>query len=416
MCFVLKQESHSSTLTEHDRKLFDINDVVFLFLNRDARVEVARAVETFSIASEETGKLSGEYGPLDFSARNKGISHIVSRVPIGPIAMFSPFNFPLNLSAHKVAPAIAVGCPFILKPSERTPVTALMLGELLAQTSLPKESWSVLPCEPKVANLLVRDDRINCLSFTGSPKIGWMLKSQAGKKRVLLELGGMAPVLIDKDADVDYAVSRLVFGAFYYQGQSCISVQKVYVHESVYDTVRSKLAAAATALTQGDPALDSTFLGPMISHQEAERIDKWVQDAKKLGAKIVTGGVRKEAMLNATILEDMPNGSTLATNEVFGPVCYLQRFSDYKKAIAEMDATPFGLQAGVFTKDINKAFYAYKNLHFGGVVINDVPSIRTEAMPYGGVKESGAGREGVRYAMEDFTEMRVLLLKDIGQL
>eukprot|EP00696_Hemimastix_kukwesjijk_P014290 gnl/Hemi2/2825_TR1006_c0_g1_i1.p1 gnl/Hemi2/2825_TR1006_c0_g1~~gnl/Hemi2/2825_TR1006_c0_g1_i1.p1 ORF type:complete len:521 (-),score=161.57 gnl/Hemi2/2825_TR1006_c0_g1_i1:211-1773(-) len=383
----------------------------------DARVEVQRAATTFELAGEEAIRQTGEYAALDVSPRNKGYSGITRRFPIGPIAMISPFNFPLNLAAHKIAPAIAVGCPFVLKPSDRTPISSAVLGQILAkQTALPKGAFSILPCEIDVANMMTTDDRLKMLSFTGSPAVGWMLKARAAKKKVALELGGNAACVVDAGVDIEAAAARITFGAFYQSGQSCISVQRVFAHASVYDDLRSRLAKKAAALKIGDPLEDDTFIGPMISPEECLRVDTWVRDAVSKGGRVVEGSGADGPYFRPTILENVPANAILQTREVFGPVMYLEKFTDFKEAIARVNNSTFGLQAGVFTNDLNKAFYAFEHCEVGGVVINDVPSVRVDSQPYGGVKDSGVGREGMKYAMEDFTELRVMLMKDAGKL
>jgi acyl-CoA reductase-like NAD-dependent aldehyde dehydrogenase len=333
------------------------------------------------------------------------------RVPIGPCSFISPFNFPLNLAAHKIAPALAVGCPFVLKPASLTPVGALLIGEILAETALPKGAFSILPCRRDGADLFTVDDRLKLLSFTGSPEVGWDLKARAGKKKVILELGGNAAALVDEDADIDDAVARIVFGAFYQSGQSCIGVQRVLVHDRVYDALRDRLVQATRALAMGDPKDENTFIGPMISEAEAARLDGWIQSAVRSGARLLCGGGRRGPMLEATLLEDVPAGENVACKEAFGPVAVLSRFHDFDAALAAINDSVFGLQAGIFTRDLYKMQRAWDDLDVGGVLIGDVPSWRVDHMPYGGVKDSGLGREGVRFAMEDMTEIRLLAIR-----
>jgi len=333
------------------------------------------------------------------------------RVPIGPCSFISPFNFPLNLAAHKVAPAIAAGCPFVLKPASLTPVGALMIGEALAEADLPRGAFSILPARRDGADLFTTDERLKLLSFTGSPEVGWALKARAGKKKVILELGGNAAVVVDEDADLDDATARIVFGAFYQSGQSCIGVQRILVHEAVYARLREKLVAATRELRMGDPKDEQTFIGPVISEQEAVRLERWIDAAKRAGGKLLCGGTRKGAMLEATLLEDVPREQELVCKEAFGPVAVLSRFRDFDAALAEVNDTTFGLQAGVFTRDLYKAQRAWDTLEVGGVIIGDVPSWRVDHMPYGGVKDSGLGREGVRFAIEDMTEIRLLVVR-----
>jgi acyl-CoA reductase-like NAD-dependent aldehyde dehydrogenase len=336
---------------------------------------------------------------------------MTKRVPIGPCSFISPFNFPLNLAAHKIAPAIAAGCPFVLKPASRTPIGALLIGEILAETDLPPGAFSILPCHREGAELFTTDERLKLLSFTGSPSVGWDLKARAGKKKVTLELGGNAACIVDVDADVADAVSRLITGAFYQSGQSCISVQRILVHEQIYDELRDRLVAATKTLKMGDPKLEETFIGPMIAESEAKRLDEWIQAAMKAGAKLLCGGKREGAMLQATLLEDVPRDQPLCAKEAFGPVAMLDRFSDFDVALDEVNDSVFGLQAGIFTRDIYKIQRAWGRLEVGGVIIGDVPSWRVDNMPYGGVKDSGLGREGIRYAIEDMTEPRLLVIR-----
>ncbi|OPX56430.1 Acyl-CoA reductase [Oceanospirillum multiglobuliferum] len=379
---------------------------------KDARGEVTRLIDTFKIAAEEATRIYGEVIPMDISARANGYSGQWKRVPIGPCSFISPFNFPLNLAAHKVAPAIAAGCPFILKPASLTPIGALIIGEVLAETDLPKGAFSILPCHRDGADLFTTDDRLKLLSFTGSPEVGWNLKAKAGKKPVVLELGGNAACIVDEGTDLDDAVTRIVFGAYYQSGQSCISVQRIMVHESLYDEARARLTKAVNALVHGDPADENTFIGPMISEKEATRLHNWVNAAKEGGATVLAGGEREGAMLQATLLENVTTDMDVNCQEAFGPVAILSKFSDFDAALKEVNNSDFGLQAGIFTRDIYKAQKAWDELEVGGVVIGDVPSWRVDHMPYGGVKDSGIGREGVRYAIEDMTEIRLMVLRN----
>jgi len=378
---------------------------------KDARGEVSRLVDTFRIAAEEAVRIDGEIPNLEISARAKGYRGFVQRVPIGPCSFISPFNFPLNLAAHKVAPAIAAGCPFVLKPASRTPIGALVIGEVLAETDLPAGAFSILPCHRDGADLFTTDERLKLLSFTGSPSVGWDLKARAGKKPVILELGGNAACVVDADADLDDAVERLVVGAFYQSGQSCIGVQRILVHQSIYDQLKSKLVAATKKLIAGDPKRDDTFIGPMISEKEAGRLKAWIDAALDAGATLLCGGGRDGAMLDATLLENVPKGQDVCTEEAFGPVAVLSPFSDYGDALREVNNSKFGLQAGIFTRDWYKIQQAWDTLEVGGVVIGDVPSWRVDNMPYGGVKDSGLGREGIRYAINDMTEERLLVIR-----
>ena len=378
---------------------------------KDSRGEVSRLIDTFRIAAEESVRIGGEIMNLEISPRAKGYRGMWRRVPIGPCSFISPFNFPLNLAAHKIAPALAVGCPFVLKPASRTPLGALIIGEILAETDLPKGAFSILPCSRDGAELFTTDERLKLLSFTGSPAVGWALKAKAGKKKVVLELGGNAACVVDYDADLDDAVQRVVFGAFYQSGQSCIGVQRIIVHEDVYEDFRDRLVAATEKLVAGDPRNEETFIGPMISENEAERLHLWIDQAVESGGTLLCGGGRSGAMLDATLLDDVPEDQRVCTQEAFGPVAVLSRFRRFEDALATVNDSAFGLQAGIFTRDLYKAQLAWDTLDVGGVIIGDVPSWRVDNMPYGGVKDSGLGREGIRFAMEDMTEIRNLVIR-----
>ncbi len=377
----------------------------------DSRGEVSRLIDTFRIAAEESVRIGGEVMNLEIAPRARGYRGMFKRVPIGPCSFISPFNFPLNLAAHKVAPAIAVGCPFVLKPASRTPIGALIIGQVLAETNLPPGAFSILPCERHGADQFTTDDRLKLLSFTGSPSVGWDLKARAGKKKVVLELGGNAACVVDADADLNDATERLVFGAFYQSGQSCIGVQRIIIHEDNYDELRDRLVAATSKLVAGDPKNEATFIGPMISEKEATRLENWIHAAEKAGGRILCGGKRNGPMLEATLLENVPKDQPLCTEEAFGPVAVLSRFTHFQDAIDEVNDSVFGLQAGIFTRDLYKMQKAWDELEVGGVVIGDVPSWRVDNMPYGGVKDSGLGREGVRFAMEDMSEIRCLVIR-----
>ncbi len=378
---------------------------------KDAEGEVGRLIDTFRIAAEESVRMTGEVQPLDISPRAKGYQGIWKRVPIGPCSFISPFNFPLNLAAHKIAPAIAVGCPFVMKPASRTPLGAIIMGEVLAETNLPEGAFSILPAHRDGADLFTEDDRLKLLSFTGSPDVGWALKAKSGKKKVVLELGGNAAVIVDHDADLDDALDRIIFGAFSQSGQSCIGVQRIIIHESIYDRFRDMLVAKTATLIAGNPHDRDTFVGPMISEGEARRLDGWIQEAVEGGAKLLCGGKCEGAMLEATLLENVDHSSAAYREEAFGPLAMLSKFSDFDAALEEVNNSKFGLQAGIFTRDLFKMFDAWDRLEVGGVVINDVPSYRVDNMPYGGVKDSGLGREGIKFAMEDMTEIRNLVIR-----
>ena len=378
---------------------------------KDSRGEVTRLIETFKIAAEESVRLTGTYEPLDRSPRTRGYTSIWKRVPIGPCSFISPFNFPLNLAAHKVAPAIAVGCPFVLKPASLTPIGALIIGETLAETDLPAGAFSILPCHRDGARLFVEDERLKLLSFTGSPAVGWDLKAKAGKKRVVLELGGNAACIVDEDADIEDAVSRIIFGAFYQSGQSCIGVQRILIHQRIYDAFRDRLVRAARELRMGDPKDEDVFIGPLISEKEAVRLESWIESARRRGASVLCGGNRKGALLEATLLENVPPDEPICAEEAFGPVALLDVFESFDQALDMVNAGRFGLQTGIFTRDIHRIHDAWNTLEVGGVIVGDVPSWRADQMPYGGVKDSGMGREGLRFAMDDMTEIRLLVMR-----
>ena len=378
---------------------------------KDARGEVTRLIDTFEIAAEESVRIGGEVMNLEISPRAKGYRGMYQRVPVGVCSLITPFNFPLNLVAHKVAPAIATGCPFILKPASLTPIGSLLIGEILAETELPEGAFSILPASRNDAFALTTDERIKLLSFTGSQDVGWELKKKAGKKKVVLELGGNAACIIDQDTDLADATNRLIIGAFYQSGQSCIGVQRIIIHAEIYDELKQRLIEATRQLVIGDPKEESTFVGPMISETEAKRLERWIIEAELLGAKRLCGGHRNMSTLEPTLMENVPRSANLYAREAFGPVAILSRFEEFDDAIAEANDSAFGLQAGVFTRDLYKAQQAWDQLEVGGVVIGDVPSWRVDHMTYGGMKDSGQGREGIRFAIEDMTEIRNLIIR-----
>ena len=377
----------------------------------DAEGEVTRLIDTFRIAAEEATRNYGEVQPLDISERAKGYMGMWRRVPIGPCSFISPFNFPLNLAAHKIAPALAMGCPFVLKPASLTPLGAIIIGEILAETDLPEGAFSILPASRDGADLFTTDERLKLLSFTGSPEVGWALKARSGKKKVVLELGGNAGVVVDRDANLQDALERIVFGAFYQSGQSCIGVQRVIIHEEVYDEFRDMLVEKTKSLKMGDPKQRETFIGPMISEKEASRLKGWIDEAVEGGATLLCGGGCEGNMLEATLLENVHCDARALNDEAFGPLAILQKFSRFDEALTELNRSEFGLQAGIFTRDLFQMFDAWDRLDVGGIVINDVPSYRVDNMPYGGVKDSGLGREGIRFAMEDMSEIRNLIVR-----
>jgi acyl-CoA reductase-like NAD-dependent aldehyde dehydrogenase len=376
-----------------------------------ARGEVGRAVSTFRWAAEEARRFSGELQRLDTDAGGTGRLALVRRVPRGPVLGITPFNFPLNLVAHKVAPAIAVGAPIVLKPAPATPLTALLLGEILAATDLPAGSWSILPVDNETSSRLVEDPRLPVVSFTGSVPVGWAIRDRVPRKHVALELGGNGAVLVCPDwPDLDFAAQRIATFAMYQAGQSCISVQRVYAHSSVYDALAEKVVAHVRALRTGDPRADGVDVGPLINLDAATRVSSWISSAVSAGGRLLTGGSRSEATVEPTVLADVPEDASVMAEEVFGPVVSLNRVSSVDEGVARINASRFGLQAGVFTRDLPTAFEVSAALRVGGVIVGDVPSFRADQMPYGGVKDSGAGREGPAAAMADFTEERVTVL------
>ncbi|MFC4059275.1 aldehyde dehydrogenase family protein [Planomonospora corallina] len=375
-----------------------------------ARGEVGRAVSTFRFAAEEARRLGGEAMRLDTEPAAAGRLAYVSRVPRGPILAITPFNFPLNLVAHKVAPAIAVGAPVVVKPAPATPLSALLLGEILAETDLPEGMFSVLPVPNERAAALVEDPRLPVVSFTGSGPVGYSIMDSVPRKHVTLELGGNAAAVVLADADLDWAASRVALYSNYQAGQSCIAVQRVIVEESVREEFLTRLVPAVEALVTGDPADEKTQVGPLVSEAAAERVEQWIAEAVAGGARVLTGGTRDGATVAPTVLTDVPAGARVACEEVFGPVMTVQGVPDADAAFAAVNDSRYGLQAGVFTRSLDVAFRANRELEVGGVVIGDVPSYRADQMPYGGVKESGAGREGIRSAMADYTYEKVMVL------
>jgi glyceraldehyde-3-phosphate dehydrogenase (NADP+) len=377
---------------------------------REAEVEADRGVFTVETAAEEAKRIDGEVIPLDLLASSKGRFGVVRRFPIGPIAGISPFNFPLNLALHKVAPALASGNPIVLKPPSKDPLTMLLVAEILEAAGVPKGAVSVLPMDRAVGDAMVADDRFKLLSFTGSPDVGWDMKRRAGMKPVVLELGGNAGVIVDEDADLDFAVGRVKFGAFAYAGQVCISVQRVFVHERVYDRFRDQLVEQARALKMGDPLDPATELGPMIDDKAAGRSEQWVAQAAAEGARVLTGGKAEGRFFQPTVIENARPESFVCSREAFAPLVTLFPFSSFGEAVRRVNDSVYGLQAGVFTRHLERALVAFEEIEAGGVIVNDVPTYRIDHMPYGGVKASGLSREGVRYAIEDMTEPRLMVV------
>jgi acyl-CoA reductase-like NAD-dependent aldehyde dehydrogenase len=375
---------------------------------RTAHIEVDRAAFTFRVAAEESKRIGGEIVPLDWLPGFEGREAHVRRVPLGPVAGITPFNFPLNLVAHKVAPALAAGNPVIIRPATQTPLSALRLGQIAVDAGWPADGYSVVPSTTADAAPLVEDHRIRLLSFTGSPAVGWALKGRAGRKRVTLELGGNAPVIVHKDADLSYAAERIAWGAFSYAGQSCISAQRVYVHEDVYDVFSADLVAHAERLILGNPLNLETDLGPVIDEAAAERVEEWIDEARAAGAVVLTGGRRQGTLWPPTVLAGAPAEVRVNCQEVFAPVVTLQPYRDVAEAISAANESDYGLQAGVFTHDARVIAAATDGIEAGGVMVNDVSTFRVDHMPYGGVKLSGFGREGVRYAIEEMTELKLV--------
>jgi glyceraldehyde-3-phosphate dehydrogenase (NADP+) len=381
---------------------------------KTARAEVDRAIFTFKVAGEEARRLYGEIVPLDWQPGNDGRVAEISRVPLGVVTGITPFNFPLNLVAHKVAPALAAGDPILIRPASQTPVSALMLGELVLAAGWPEGGIGVLPSTTADAAPLVEDERIRALTFTGSPAVGWELKRRAGRKRTTLELGGNAGVIIHRDADIAYAAERVTWGGYSYAGQSCISVQRVFVHRDVYQEFLDALVPRVRALKVGDPLDEMTDVGPVINGSEAERVATWVDEARADGAEALVGGEHQGTLWEPTVLVGVQATMRVADREVFAPLISVTPYSDLHQAIAAVDRSDFGLQAGIFTRDLNAVREAFAEIEVGGLMVNDVSTYRIDHMPYGGVKHSGLGREGLRYAIEELTELKLLMINYRG--
>lgn len=371
--------------------------------------EADRAAFTFKVASEEALRIGGEIVPLDWLPGMDGSRVEIRSVPLGPVSAITPFNYPLNLVAHKLAPALAAGDPIALRPDARTPTAAVLLGRAILDAGWPADGLAVVPTEVEHAAPFVEDDRLKLFSFTGSPRVGWMLKNRAGRKRVTLELGGNAGTIVHADADVARAVERIVWGGFSYSGQSCISVQRVFVHDDVYDELATRLAEAADALVTGNPLDPATDVGPVINAASAERIASWLDEAKEAGATVLAGGTVDGTVVRPTVLSDVDESAKVVCEEIFGPVLSLLRYRDAEDALARLDDSDFGLQAGLFTRDYDLIERAFERVEVGGLVVGDVSTFRVDHQPYGGVKASGFGREGIRSAIEDMTERKVLL-------
>lgn len=381
---------------------------------RLARAEARRAILTFTDALEESKRIRGEWLPLDLDAASCGRFALVRRFPVGPVAAITPFNFPVNLVSHKLAPALACGAPVVLKPAPQAPLSALHLARIVHEAGATPGALSALLCPVEAAQAMVADDRLKVFSFTGSAAVGWALKQKAGKKRVLLELGGNAGVAVHSDADLDYAAERCVFGGFAYAGQICIAVQRIYVHRPVFDSFADKLLERVRKLRLGDPLEETTDVGPMISRAAAERAEGWVREAVRGGAQLLAGGGRDGAFLQPTVLTQTKPEMKVCCEEVFAPVVTLEPYDRLEEALAAINRSPYGLQAGLFTHDARAIFGAFETLEVGGIIVNDVPTYRADPMPYGGTKDSGLGREGVRFAIQELTEPRVLVINPIS--
>jgi acyl-CoA reductase-like NAD-dependent aldehyde dehydrogenase len=389
---------------------------------RTARIEVERAILTFKTAAEEAIRLGGESIPLDLTEGNEGRWGLVQRFPVGPVLAITPFNFPLMLVAHKLAPAIAAGCPVVLKPAPQTPFTALALGEVILKAGWPEEALAVLPLSNEdTAWLAEREDRLKMVSFTGSAAVGWGLKAKSGRKRVVLELGGNAAMILhsdwgtyaEREQTLDAIASRVAHGAFGYAGQSCISVQRVYVERPIFQTFLWKVVDRAGKMVMGNPLDEATEVGPVIRPSDADRIESWVKEAVKAGAKLVEGGERDEehrSLLQPTILSGSKPGMKVLDEEIFGPVCVIEPYDDFEDALAMVNHSRYGLQTGLYTRDAGRIMTAFRELEVGAVIVGDTPTWRLDPMPYGGVKDSGLGREGLRWAIEEMTEPRMLVM------
>lgn len=381
---------------------------------KDSGAEVDRGVFTLRVAAEEAQRIIGEQIPLDLMPSSQGRFGVTKRVPIGPIAGISPFNYPLNLALHKIAPAIASGNTIVLKPPTYDPLTMLAFAELLEEVDLPAGAVSILPMQREVGDLLVTDERFKLLSFTGSPHVGWDMKARAGKKKVVLELGGNAGVIVDKDTELDFAAQRIITGSFSYAGQVCISVQRAYIHRDIYEDFSARIAEAAKAVVYGDPLDPGTDMGPMIDDKAVERIHGWVSQAVDEGARVLAGGEPDGRFYKPTVIVDAHEQSAVCAREAFAPIVNLFPFDDWTEGLAKINDSIFGLQAGVFTDSMPRALEAWDTLDVGGVIVNDIPTYRIDHMPYGGVKDSGLSREGLRYSIEDMTETRLMVVNRLG--
>jgi acyl-CoA reductase-like NAD-dependent aldehyde dehydrogenase len=377
---------------------------------RDALVEVDRAVLTFRLGAEEAERIHGEVIPLDLMASSRGRIGVTRRFPLGPIAAISPFNFPLNLAAHKLAPALAAGNSIVLKPPSKDPLTMLTVAEIVEAAGVPEGAVSILPMTRELGDRMVADERFKLLTFTGSPAVGWRMKERAGKKKVVLELGGNAGVIVDETADLDWAVRRTLVGAYAYAGQVCISVQRIFVARSVYDEFLDRFVDGAKAVVMGDPLDPETQLGPMVEAAAAARTEEWVREAEQMGGRVLLGGRAEGSFFPPTVLVDTPAEAQVCSNEAFAPLVVIFPFDDFDAAIRGVNESFYGLQTGVFTNDLARSWRAFAELEVGGVIVNDIPTYRIDHMPYGGVKDSGLGREGLRWSIEDMTQLRLMVV------
>jgi glyceraldehyde-3-phosphate dehydrogenase (NADP+) len=371
--------------------------------------EINRAIQGFTIAAEESKRLPREYLSIDWTPKGEGKEALIKHFPVGLIAGISPFNFPMNLAVHKIAPAIAAGNPIILKPARTTPLSVLQLAEIIDQTDLPKGAFSVLPMNREAGNQLVTDERIKMLSFTGSPSVGWKMKQEAGKKKIALELGGNAGLIISKTAEIDKAVEKCLIGGFAYSGQVCIHTQRIYVHQDIFKEFSEKFTEKVKQLKAGDPLKESTDISVLIDQQDADRVEEWVKEAVEQGAKILAGGNKKDGFYEPTVLTNTKNEMKVCSLEIFGPVVTLEPFQNFQQAIDEVNNSDYGLQAGVFTNNLKEMNASFEQLEAGGVIVNDVPTFRVDQMPYGGVKNSGFGREGIKYSIQEMMEPKLLV-------
>ena len=375
-----------------------------------SRAEVERSVFTFQYAAEEAKRLEGTVLPLDLAANSSNRFGILRKFPLGVIGAITPFNFPINLVSHKLAPAIAAGDSFVLKPSSNAPLTALYLGELILNSGFPPHAINIVSCSGGEAGQLVTDERVKLISFTGSPAVGWPLKSRAGRKKVVLELGGNAGVIVDKDVDLQPVVRRIAMGSYGNAGQSCIAVQRVFVHNEIFERFLSEFVVVSKSIPVGDPSEENTVVGPMISEDAAKKVEEWIAEAKAAGARVLCGGTRRGSVLEPTVITNVKPEMKISCQEAFAPVTTIEPFETFEKAVEMVNDSEYGLQAGVFTNDFSRVLFAYRNLEVGGVVINDYPTFRIDHMPYGGVKASGFGREGIKYAIEEMMESKLLVI------